>query len=124
MMVYVWGESQSPGNEQLEYWGSAAADRPASQNLMGIKDPAVDALIDRVVYAKDRPELVAATKALDRVLLAGDYLVPMWRSPVWHTLRWDRFGQPATLPSQSPTGGFPDVWWYDPAKVAKVGPGR
>jgi microcin C transport system substrate-binding protein len=124
MIMYGQAESQSPGNEQRDYWSSAAADGPGSQNIMGIKDAAVDALIDRVIYAKDRPELVATTKALDRVLMAGSYVVPMWYSPSWHTLRWNRFGQPAVLPSQSPTGGFPTVWWYDPALVAKTGPAK
>jgi microcin C transport system substrate-binding protein len=56
--------------------------------------------------------------------MAGSYVVPMWYSPSWHTLRWNRFGQPAVLPSQSPTGGFPTVWWYDPALAAKTGPAK
>jgi microcin C transport system substrate-binding protein len=67
---------------------------------------------------------VAATKSLDRVLLAGNYVVPMWRSPTNRTLRWNRFSGPATIPGQSPTGGFPDVWWYDDAKAAKTGAPR
>jgi microcin C transport system substrate-binding protein len=124
MIISVIAESQSPGNEQRDYWGSAAADKPGSANIAGIKDPAVDALIDRVVYAESRDELVAATHALDRVLLAGHYVVPHWRSPTWRTLRWNRFSGPSTLPSQSPTGGFPDQWWYDEAKVAKTGAPR
>jgi microcin C transport system substrate-binding protein len=124
IMMLLIPESQSPGNEQREYWGSAAADRPGSSNLIGIKDKGIDALIDKVVYATDREELVAATKALDRVLLAHNYVVPMWRSPTNRTLRWDRFSGPATLPEQSLTGGFPDLWWYDPAKVAKTGAAR
>src|SRR5262249_55731759 len=114
-------QSQSPGNEQRDYWGSAAADRAGSANYAGIKDPAVDTLVDRVVYARDRAELVAATKALDRVLLWGPHVVPPWRSPSYRTLRGDRFSGPATLPSQSPTGGFPEVWWYDQEKAAKTG---
>ena len=73
-----WAQSLSPGNEQREFWGSNAADRPGSRNLVGIKDPAIDALIDKVIFAKDRAELVAATKALDRVLLAHNYVVPQW----------------------------------------------
>jgi microcin C transport system substrate-binding protein len=124
LIIYGQGQSQSPGNEQREYWGSDAADRPGSANIPGIKDPAVDALIDRVVYARDREELVAATKALDRVLMAGSYVVPMWRSATIRTLRWDRFASPKTLPSQSLTGGFPDVWWYDATRAAKVGATR
>ena len=69
MIVAVWGQSLSPGNEQRGFWGSKAADQPGSRNLVGIKNPAVDALIDRVIFAKNRADLVAATKALDRVLL-------------------------------------------------------
>jgi microcin C transport system substrate-binding protein len=124
LIIYGQGQSQSPGNEQREYWGSDAADRPGSANIPGIKDPAVDALIDRVVYARDREELVAATKALDRLLMAGSYVVPMWRSATIRTLRWDRFASPKTLPTQSLTGGFPDVWWYDATRAAKVGATR
>lgn len=124
MIMFGVGQTQSPGNEQRDYWGSAAADKPTSRNIIGIKDPAIDALTERIVYAKDRAELVATTKALDRVLLAGAYVVPMWYSDVWHTLRWNRFGQPALLPSQSPTGGFPTVWWYDQALAAKTGAGK
>ena len=76
-----WAESLSPGNEQREFWGSQAADQPGSRNLIGIKNPAVDALIDRVIFAKNRAELVAATKALDRVLLWNHYVVPQWTYP-------------------------------------------
>ena len=74
----AWGESLSPGNEQRGYWGSQAADQPGSHNLIGIKNPAVDKLIDQVVFAKSRADLVAATKALDRVLLWNNYVVPQW----------------------------------------------
>ena len=69
MIMFVWGESLSPGNEQREYWSSQSADQNGSENYIGIKNPAVDALIDKVIFAKDRGELVAATHALDRVLL-------------------------------------------------------
>lgn len=120
IVIFSQGQSQSPGNEQRAYWGSESADRPGSPNILGIKDPAVDALIDRVVFAKDRAELVAATRALDRVLLSGHYVVPQWRSSTIRTLRWDRFGHPTVLPSQSLTGGFPDVWWFDADRAAKA----
>jgi microcin C transport system substrate-binding protein len=119
----LWPQSLSPGNEQRDFFGSRAADRPGSQNLAGIKDPAVDALIERIVYAKDREELVAASRALDRVLLANDYVVPQWSSRVIRTARWDRFGRPATLP-QYGGSAFPTVWWWDEAKVAKTGAPR
>ncbi|NNM70798.1 extracellular solute-binding protein [Enterovirga aerilata] len=119
----VWAQSLSPGNEQREYWGSAAADRPGSRNLAGIKDAGIDALIERVIYAKDRPELVAATRALDRVLLAHDFVVPQWSSRVVRTARWNRFGRPNRLPEYGGSG-FPTVWWYDEALVARTGAPR
>jgi microcin C transport system substrate-binding protein len=119
----LWAQSLSPGNEQREFWGSAAADRPGSRNTAGIKDAGVDALIERVVFAKDREELVAATKALDRVLLHRNYVVPQFRSGETWTARWDRFARPATLPTYGGSG-FPSIWWYDDAKAAKTGAPR
>jgi microcin C transport system substrate-binding protein len=119
MIVAGWAQSLSPGNEQRDFFGAEAADREASRNYGGIKDPAVDAMIERVIYAKDRDELVAATKALDRVLLWNHYVVPTWTSSVSRTARWDRFGKPQTLPAYS--YGFPDIWWYDQARAAKSG---
>lgn len=118
MIVGVWGESLSPGNEQRGYWGSAAADQANSRNYAGIKDAGVDALIDKVVYAKTREELVAATKALDRVLLWHHFMVPQFYTDVYRTARWDRFGHPENIPIYTP--GFPDIWWWDEAKAAKV----
>jgi microcin C transport system substrate-binding protein len=114
-----WGESLSPGNEQRGYWGSAAADQPGSRNLIGIKNPAVDKLIDRVIYAKDRDELVAATHALDRVLLWNFYVVPQWTYGKQRTARWDRFGRPQTMPKYG-LAAFPAIWWLDKEKAAKV----
>lgn len=116
--IFVWGQSLSPGNEQNEYWSSAAADRPGSQNYAGIKNPAVDALIQRIVYADDRETLVAATKALDRVLLHNEYVVPQFRAPVDRIVYWDRIDHPETLPKFTP--GFPTIWWYDAAKAAAI----
>jgi microcin C transport system substrate-binding protein len=118
-----WGESLSPGNEQREYWGSKAADSPGSRNLIGIKDPGIDALIEKVIFAKDRPTVIAATRALDRVLLAHDYVVPQWSSSEQRTLRWNRFGHPAILPLYA-SSGFPTTWWYDKALAAKTGAPR
>lgn len=119
----VWAQSLSPGNEQREFWGSAAADRPGSRNTAGIKDPAVDALIETIVFARDRDELVAATKALDRVLLHRNYVVPQFRSGESWTARWDRFARPATLPAYGGSG-FPSIWWYDAEKAARTGAPR
>jgi microcin C transport system substrate-binding protein len=119
----VWPESLSPGNEQRNFWGSAAADRPGSRNVLGIKDPAIDALIDRVIFAKDRPELVAATRALDRVLLAHNYVVPQWSPRVLRTVRWNRFGKPDRMPEYG-SPAFPAIWWHDEALAAKTGTPR
>jgi microcin C transport system substrate-binding protein len=114
-----WGESLSPGNEQRGYWSSRAADQPGSRNLIGIKNPAVDKLIERVIYAKDRADLVAATKALDRVLLWNFYVVPQWNYPKVRTARWDRFSHPQTMPKYG-LSAFPSIWWWDKDKAAKV----
>jgi microcin C transport system substrate-binding protein len=119
VIVANWAESLSPGNEQRDFWSSQAADRPGSRNLIGIKNPAVDMLIDRVIFAKDRPELVAATKALDRVLLWNFYVVPQWTYAYVRTARWDRFSRPETMPKYG-RSAFPAVWWWDEAKAAKV----
>ncbi len=119
IIVGGWAQSLSPGNEQRDYFGSTAADREGSRNYAGIKNPAVDALIERVIYAKDRDELVAATKALDRVLMWNEYVVPMWTIDYSRTARWDRFGRPEKLPRYS--YGFPSIWWYDKARAEKTG---
>ncbi len=121
--THVWGQSLSPGNEQRNYWGSEAAERPGSQNLAGIRDEAVDALIERVVFAADREDLVAATRALDRVLLAHHYVVPQWTSGTQRTARWNRFSRPEELPEYG-ASAFPDVWWYDAEKAARTGAAR
>jgi microcin C transport system substrate-binding protein len=115
-----WGESLSPGNEQRGYWGSQAADQPGSRNLAGIKNEAVDALIERVIFARNREELVAATRALDRVLLWNFYVVPQWTYGKVRTARWDRFSHPDPLPKYG-LSAFPTVWWWDAEKAAKVG---
>lgn len=114
-----WGQSLSPGNEQREFWGSEAADRPGSRNTAGIKDPAIDALIDKVIFTKDRAELVAATRALDRVLLWNEFMVPQWTIKTVRTIRWNRFSRPENLPQRGPL--FPTVWWWDAEKAAKTG---
>jgi len=120
IVTTTWGESLSPGNEQRERWGSKAADEVGSRNLVGIKNPAVDKLIDRVIFAKSREELVAATKALDRVLLWNHYVVPQWTYGKLRTARWDRFSHPEVLPKYG-VGAFPTIWWWDAAKAAKTG---
>ncbi len=119
VIVASWGESLSPGNEQRGFWGSKAADEPGSRNLIGIKNPAIDKLIERVIFTKDRDDLVAATKALDRVLLWNFYVVPQWTYGKVRSARWDRFSRPETMPKYG-LSAFPTIWWWDEAKAAKV----
>ncbi|MEO4044276.1 extracellular solute-binding protein [Hoeflea sp. CAU 1731] len=104
-----WGQSLSPGNEQMEYWGSAAANREGSANYAGISDPGVDALIEKIVFAEDRDTLVAAAKALDRVLLAGRYVVPSYTLRKARLAYWSFLAFPEPLPTYSL--GFPSIWW-------------
>lgn len=119
-MIYTgWVQSLSPGNEQRDFWGSASAAQNDSRNYAGISDKGVDALIDKIVFADDRETLIAATRALDRVLLAHHYTVPTYTLRKSRIARWDRFSHPETLPEFSI--GFPTVWWYDEAKAAKTG---
>jgi microcin C transport system substrate-binding protein len=120
MIIDQWGESLSPGNEQREFWGSQAADVSGARNTIGIKNPAVDALIDKVIFAKDRAELVATTRALDRVLLWNFYVVPQFSYPFSRYARWDRFSHADPLPKYG-RSGLPTLWWYDAEKAAKIG---
>ncbi len=110
----VMSQTLSPGNEQRDFWSSAAADTPGSRNYMGIKNPAVDKLVDRVIFAKDRDELVAATHALDRVLLWNYYVVPQWYDDRIKIAYWNKFGMPEKQPEYS--GIDPFSWWIDTAK--------
>jgi microcin C transport system substrate-binding protein len=119
MVIGSWPESLSPGNEQRDFWSSQAADQAGSDNIIGIKNPAVDALIDRIIFAKNRDELVAATHALDRVLLWNFYVVPQWTYPYARIAHWDRFGHPDPLP-QYGVPAFPTIWWWDAERAAKA----
>jgi microcin C transport system substrate-binding protein len=120
IITYAWGESLLPGNEQRGNWGSQAADQPGAENVIGIKNPAVDAMIEQVVFAKNEADLVAATKALDRVLLWNHYVVPQWAYSKLRTARWDRFSHPDPLPKYG-MSAFPTLWWWDADKAAKAG---
>ena len=122
IIVASFPQSLSPGNEQRDFWGSEAADKEGSRNVIGIKNPAIDKLVDRIILAKDREELVAATHALDRVLLWNHYLVPQWHMPFDRLARWDMFGRPAKLPSRATS--FLRVWWYDDAAAKRLADGR
>ena len=116
MIVGGAGQSESPGNEQRDYWSTDAADRQGSRNTIGVKNPAVDALIETIVNAPDRKSLVTATRALDRVLQWNHYLIPQWHVRIERLAYWDKFGI-----SKHPKYG-PDVmsWWINPAKEAAI----
>jgi microcin C transport system substrate-binding protein len=111
----IWGQSDSPGNEQRDYWGSAAADVPGSRNTPGIKDPVVDALIDKVIAAESREGLEAAVRALDRVLLWGHYVVPHFVDDGYRVAYRNKFERAEILPEEGPDFM---AWWVDPAKPA------
>jgi microcin C transport system substrate-binding protein len=119
VITYNWGDSLLPGSELRDYWSSEAADQSGSDNMVGIKNPAVDAMIGHVMAAKNRPELVAACKALDRILLWNHYVVPQWSYNKLRTARWNRFSRPEALPRYG-MSAFPTVWWWDAAKAAKT----
>ena len=113
MTVELFGQSLSPGSEQRDFWGSAAAKHDGSRNTLGVADPVVDALVELVVNAPDRKELVTRTHALDRVLLWNFYTVPHYFSDTFRIAWWDRFGRPPRNPRYNI--GF-EGWWIDPAR--------
>lgn len=122
IIVASFGQSHSPGNEQREYWGSAAAGQEGSSNLAGIKDPAIDTLIERLIFARDRADLVAATRALDRVLLWNHFVVPQFYAPHDRIAVWDKFGRP-DKPAAGYAGTqttFHQTWWWDAAAARKL----
>ncbi len=118
IVVGNFAQSESPGNEQRDFWGSDAAGREGSTNLIGVKSAAIDKLVDHVIFAKDRAELVAASRALDRVLQWNEFVVPQWYSPNVRIAYWDRYGQPKVLPALTP--GFLQVWWFDQTLAARL----
>jgi microcin C transport system substrate-binding protein len=120
IITYAWSTSLLPGGEQRGYWGTQAASEAGSENVVGIKNPAADAMIEKIVSAKHRDELVAATRALDRILLWNEYVVPQWTYGKVRTARWDRFSHPHRLPKYG-MSAFPTLWWWDAEKAAKTG---
>jgi microcin C transport system substrate-binding protein len=122
VVVQSFPQSLSPGNEQRDYWGSDAASKDGSRNVIGIKNPAVDKLIDKIILAKDRADLVAATRALDRVLLWNHYVVPQWHTPFERIAMWDVYRRPHKLPSRS--SSFLRVWWWDDSAAKRLADGR
>jgi len=121
MIVNVWGQSLSPGNEQRDFWSCAAAETPGSRNYAGICEEAIDALIQEVIQAPSRADLITATRALDRVLLWGHYVIPHWHTTVQRVARWDVFGRPEITPKY---GIDLWSWWMEPDKVAAVAGSR
>ena len=117
MITGVVGQSLSPGNEQNNFWTSVAADTPGSRNFAGVNDPVVDALVEKVIAAPDRGSLIAATRALDRVLLWGHYVIPHWHIQHFRVAYWNKFTRPAVTPKYSL--GF-DSWWIDPAMEERL----
>jgi microcin C transport system substrate-binding protein len=106
--VAVFPQSLSPGNEQADFWSREAASTPGSRNLASVSDPVVDELIAGLIAAPDRAALVARTRALDRVLLSGHYVIPHWHITAFRVAYWNRFGRPATAPTYDL--GF-ETWW-------------
>lgn len=117
MVVSGFGQSQSPGNEQRNYWSSAAASLEGGRNLIGIQDPAIDALVEKVISAPSREDLITATRALDRALQWGYYLIPQFHAPYDRVAYWDKFGRPEITPMQ---GNQLFTWWVDPTKEATL----
>jgi peptide/nickel transport system substrate-binding protein len=112
-MEYRWEQSLSPGNEQTFYWGSAAADEDGSRNYMGVRSPAVDAMIAAMLRARGRDNFVDAVRALDRVLISGYYVVPLFYLPAQWVARWSYVQHPAHT---SLYGYLPETWWRQPTR--------
>ena len=117
MIVSSFGQSLSPGNEQRNYWGSDAADTNGSRNIIGVKNNVVDSLIENLISAKDRKDLILATKVLDRVLLWNYYVIPQWHISSYRTLYWDIFEKPNIRPKYSL--GI-DTWWINSSKAKTI----
>ena len=117
MVVFTFSQSLSPGNEQRNFWSSQAADTNGSRNIIGIKNNVVDLLIENLINAKDREDLITITKALDRVLLWNYYVIPQWHISSYRVLYWDIFDQPKQKPKYSL--GF-DTWWVNQNKYNNI----
>jgi microcin C transport system substrate-binding protein len=117
MIVTTFGQSRSPGNEQRDFWSAASADREGGRNLIGIRDPAIDSLVEKIVAARTRTDLITATRALDRVLLWNHFVIPQWHIRSYRLAWWDKFGIPDRKP---PYGVGFWSWWVDPAKEKRL----
>ena len=117
MIVSTFSQSLSPGNEQRNFWGSDAAKTNGSRNIIGINDTVVDLLIEKIISAKSREDLIYSTRALDRVLLWGHYVIPQWHISAYRTLYWDIFDKPSIRPKYS-LGT--NTWWIDSEKASTI----
>lgn len=125
VIVHSFPQSSSPGNEQIQFWHSSTADIPASLNMAGIRNPAIDNLIANVIESVDREELVIATRALDRALLHNWYVIPQWHIDSHRIAYWNKFSRPATSPKYDP--GYNTTlftWWVDNEKMKKLPQGK
>ena len=110
MIIYRWGMSLSPGNEQAFYWGSDAAGIDGTRNYPGIREPAVDGLIELMTKARGREAFADTVRAMDRVLLWGHYFIPLYHSRADRIAYWNRFGRPAVTPLY---GVVLETWWAE-----------
>jgi microcin C transport system substrate-binding protein len=118
VVIQRFGFSSTPGDSLRSYFSSQAAALKGSQNLAGIADPAIDAMIDRIIEAETRDALHVACRALDRLIRAGRYWIPHWYKASHWIAYWDQFGRPATKPKYA--RGILETWWYDPGKASKI----
>lgn len=114
IMVHWFTQSSSPGNEQTNFWHSSTADTKGSLNLVGIKNPAADFMVEKITSAKNRNELITACRALDRILQWNFYVIPQWYSRTHRVIYWNKFGRPKNTAPYSL--GFEDSWWIDKEK--------
>lgn len=119
MIVGGFGQSSSPGNEQREYWHSSSADKPGSRNFIGLQDPAIDSLVEGVINADSRQSLITHSKALDRALQWGFYVIPNWHIKTWRVAYWNRFEHPRVTPLYDL--GL-HTWWAKPEAISAVQP--
>ena len=117
VIVGGWGQSLSPGNEQLNFWGSKAAGIEGGRNLIGIKNPVIDELIEQIIAAPNREDLILKVKCLDRVLQWGHWVIPHWHAKYDRVAYWNKFGRPSITPTQ---GNQFSTWWVDSKRDAAL----
>ena len=117
MIVNTFSQSLSPGNEQRNFWGSDASITNGSKNFIGIKNTIIDLMIEKIISSKNREDLINSSKALDRILLSGHYVIPQWHISAYRTLYWDIFDKPKIIPKYSL--GI-NTWWIDNKKEKSI----